>query len=161
MTNLQNLTDAELDAIASLDVHLGDEAAVLAADRERTEDAAIERYRAGELPADIDRITALEADLEWTQQQRERAEKAEQFAEAARRAATERADTAEQCVRSLLVDHVLVPAAEDEGINLDGLDDAALDGVAETVYEDWIAGTALDDVDARALMRGWAEENSR
>lgn len=40
------ISDAQLDAIASLDVHLDDEAAVLAADRDRAEDAAIERHRA-------------------------------------------------------------------------------------------------------------------
>lgn len=139
------LSDAQLDAIAALDVNLADDTSIQTATGRR----------------DADRVSQLEMDLEWTQRQRETAEKAEAVAESAFQAAKQRADTAEQCVCSLLVDHVLKAAADDEGIDLSGLDDAALDGVAETVYEDWIAGIALDDIDVRALMRGWAAENGR
>lgn len=106
-----------------------------------------------------DRVTALEMDLAWTQQQREHAEKREQFAEAARRAATERADLAEQAVRQLLAAHYIGPAADDEGVPCPEGEDLA--AIAETLYGDWAGGVALADLDARALVRGWAEETGR
>ena|SRR5690606_5103894 len=106
-----------------------------------------------------DRVTALEMDLAWTQQQRTAAEAREQFAEAARRAATERADLAEQAVRQLLAAHYIGPAADDEGVPCPEGEDLA--SIAETLYGDWAGGVALADLDARALVRGWAEETGR
>jgi hypothetical protein len=106
-----------------------------------------------------DRVTALEMDLAWTQQQRTAAEAREQFAEAARRAATERADLAEQAVRQLLAAHYIGPAADDEGVPCPEGEDLA--AIAETLYGDWAGGVSLADLDARALVRGWAEETGR
>lgn len=106
-----------------------------------------------------DRVTALEMDLAWNQQQRTAAEAREQFAEAARRAATERADLAEQAVRQLLAAHYIGPAADDEGVPCPEGEDLA--AIAETLYGDWAGGVALADLDARALVRGWAEETGR
>lgn len=103
-----------------------------------------------------DRIAALEMELAWTQQQRVAAEAREAFAESARRAATERADVAERAARQFLATHYIAPAADDENVPCPEGEELA--AIAETLYEDWVGGVALDDLDARTLVRGWAEE---
>lgn len=117
---ISSLTDAEHRVMAEL------------ADRDRAEDAAIERIKA---------------------------ENREAFADAARRAAAERADRAEQAMRALFAAHYIGPAAEDEGLPCPEGEDLA--SIAETLFEDWLDGIALDQLDARALVRGWAEETGR
>ncbi|WP_026923315.1 hypothetical protein [Glycomyces arizonensis] len=107
----------------------------------------------------LDAIAALDVHLDdeasIARAAAERAEQREAFADAARRAATERADRAEQAVRALLAAHYIGPACDDEGLPCPEGEDLA--SIAETLFEDWLDGIALDQLDARALVRGWAE----
>ncbi|WP_026931178.1 hypothetical protein [Glycomyces tenuis] len=135
------LSDAQLDAIAAMDVNLADDKSIAEAEGRR----------------DADRITQLEMDLEWTQRQREHAEQCEAFADAARRAAAERADAAETAL------HKAAGALADgwAALNLHGGDfdiyHRDRHAIADLVYEELLGGADPDDLDYAALIAGYLE----
>lgn len=109
-----------------------------------------------------DRISQLEADLEWTQTQREQAERAQKDAETAARRAEERAqaeadraDGAEAWGRALAIKHEIGTACQDTGIDPDRLDTSTLDSITEGLHEDWKTGTDVDDLDPVRHLRDW------
>jgi hypothetical protein len=130
MTDIANrpLTDAQLDAIAALDVNLGNEASM------NTSETAELRRRLAD--AELRAMNAVAA---------------EDVAQFAFETAKRRADYAEAALRALLVEHVLMPNVPERLEN-------SVEGLADCLIDDIATGTALDELDVDGHIASWLED---
>lgn len=146
MTDIDNgtwLSDAELDAIASQDVHLDDEASIAAEQSRR----------------DRDRIVQLESLVEWNRDQRESAERAQAAAEEQTRAAEERAqqarderDSYAQHARDLIA-YMVGQRAGDRGLDTP---ERVIEDIADGLLDEMGEGLRPDQIDPDPQLDAWA-----